>query len=398
MSNPEAATSYAAYGFDPNDVWGPKPPAFDDSVTGAEMIELYWMALLRDVRFSEYSENDDAEKAAEELANEFSDASDKHNPDFDDRDRLPPLYDGPTNDNGESDPGRLFRDDLPGADRGPYISQFLLRDFTRGVRKRDNRQESYPEDKDFITDYETWLRIQAGEEPDETPEQGEPQRHIITGRDLATFVRENNSPQQFLNAAFFLQGLDDGPPLGDGLADDPPGNTNRPVRGSVADTFVDYGRSEYQAVIAGIHNTHLRAAWYHKWRLHRRLRPEEYGGRVFHVERDTTIEDNPADDRYVVPNNLSDSDALDKHKDRFDTELLAQAYGVGSPTHPSYPAGHGVSAGALATILKAFFNEEYTFSDPKRAVEKEDGSIELESIKNLDDSLTVESEANKLAA
>ena len=402
LSNPEAATSYAAYGFDPNDVWGPKPPAFDDPVTGAEMIELYWMAILRDVRFSAYSDNDDAQEAAEELAHEFSKASGEHNPGSDDTDRLPPLYDGPTDDTGDPDPEKLFRDDLPGVDRGPYISQFLLRDFTRGIRERDNRQRSYVEGEDFITEYETWLRVQAGEEPDETPSRrgDEDGRHIITGRDLATFVRRNNSPQQFLNAAFFLQGLDDGPPLDDGLADDPEEEDDpagRPVKGSVADTFVDYGRSEYQAVIAGIHNTHLRAAWYHKWRLHRRLRPEEYGGRVFHADRDTQIDDEPADERYPIPPNLRDSTALDEHKDRFDTALLSQAYGVGSPTHPSYPAGHGVSAGALATILKAFFDEEWKFTDPKKAVENDDGSTELQSI-DPDEPLTIESEANKLAA
>lgn len=31
----------------------------------------------------------------------------------------------------------------------------------------------------------------------------------------------------------------------------------------------------------------------------------------------------------------------------------------GSPTHPSYPAGHATIAGACVTVLKAYFDETY---------------------------------------
>ena len=37
--------------------------------------------------------------------------------------------------------------------------------------------------------------------------------------------------------------------------------------------------------------------------------------------------------------------------------LLPQAYPVGSPLHPSYPAAHAATAGAGITVLKALFNE-----------------------------------------
>jgi membrane-associated phospholipid phosphatase len=38
------------------------------------------------------------------------------------------------------------------------------------------------------------------------------------------------------------------------------------------------------------------------------------------------------------------------------TCLLPVAYAEGCPTHPSYPAAHAATAGACATVLKAFFN------------------------------------------
>ena len=39
-------------------------------------------------------------------------------------------------------------------------------------------------------------------------------------------------------------------------------------------------------------------------------------------------------------------------------------YPVGAPTHPSYPAGHAVISGACATILKAFFDEDFVIPSP----------------------------------
>jgi hypothetical protein len=36
--------------------------------------------------------------------------------------------------------------------------------------------------------------------------------------------------------------------------------------------------------------------------------------------------------------------------------LLPQAYTIGCPSHPAYPSGHAVIAGAMSTIIKAWFN------------------------------------------
>jgi hypothetical protein len=58
-------------------------------------------------------------------------------------------------------------------------------------------------------------------------------------------------------------------------------------------------------VTALVTNTSIRAQWFQKWQVHRRLRPEEYGGRV-HVELNPRT--NPL--RYPIPSELLSSPVL----------------------------------------------------------------------------------------
>jgi hypothetical protein len=54
------------------------------------------------------------------------------------------------------------------------------------------------------------------------------------------------------------------------------------------------------------------------------------------------------------------------------TYLLPQAFAEGSPIHPSYGSGHSTVAGALGTILKAFFPGEHVILNP--VVPTDDGT------------------------
>ena len=377
LTNPEAAVSYNSVGLDPNDVYAPAAPAFDSAETAAEMVELYWMALLRDVPFHAYESDGRVAEAAAELS------------------RL-------TDFAGPTDPAGVFRGTVPGVNRGPFVSQFLYRDFERGVHRRDQRLRVFdPDNGEYLTDYDEWLAVQNGETPNgginhTTP--GGPsaadagirtdrKRYMITGRDLATYVVANVSQQPYMNAALILQNseLFDRDPLDDGL----------PIAPNVPAGFTDYGRSAYQSLLGGIVQAHKHAAWYHKWRVHRRLRPEAFGGRVHHVLDGTRIDGQPAADRYPVHGQLLDSAALDRTRKTFDTALLPQAYPEGGPTHPSYPGGHAVSAGSCATVLKAYFDEGMRLPNPVRPTTDADGRYtELEPV---DADLTVGGELNKLA-
>jgi hypothetical protein len=109
-----------------------------------------------------------------------------------------------------------------------------------------------------------------------------------------------------------------------------------------------------------------KAAWHEKWNIHRRLRPEEYGGRVEAVLGDELSP--PLGTGVSLPGNLTSSEALERSHDRHGSYFLPQAYAEESPTHPSCPAGHSVVAGAGVTVLKALFNDDYTLPDDQKVV------------------------------
>jgi len=72
--------------------------------------------------------------------------------------------------------------------------------------------------------------------------------------------------------------------------------------------------------------------------------------------------------------------------------LLPVAFPEGCPTHPSYPSAHATNAGACATILKAFFNEDYPMPNPVEAASDGSGLLSWKG-----EPLTLRNEINKLA-
>jgi|APHM01.1.fsa_nt_gi PAP2 superfamily. len=373
LANPAAASSFVTTGADPNNVpigrasFSPDDtdaaPAFDSDRTAAEMVELYWQAITRDIPFAEYSCNGAVKWAIKELCEVDG-------------------YEQPM----PEEPKNAFRGILPGAQQGPYVSQFLYLPVPRGAymqpqvfRPFDDGSENGP-DRDTLTDlsfetdpesvdlsdintfepdylksFERWLDIQNGVDDSQTPLDDD-ERHITTGRDLATYVESNPSQQPYLAAALILQQssvpLDLSIP--DGVA----------VRETTAGSFVDYGRTEYQTAVVDVVQAALHAAWYRKWLVHRRLRPEEYGGRI-----QVALNESPDDSDFdfdlsnEVPDSITNSDAVQLVNNAINSALLPQAYQQGSPTHPSYPAGHATTAGACTTVLKAFFNTSVRFGE-----------------------------------
>src|SRR4029077_8561371 len=75
--------------------------------------------------------------------------------------------------------------------------------------------------------------------------------------------------------------------------------------------------------------------------------------------------------------------------------LLSQPFPEGSPTHPSYPTGHGTVAGACITLLKFFFDENYVFPNPQ--VPSSDGLALVPYAGPNAAEITVGGELNKLA-
>ncbi|MEM7351783.1 MAG: hypothetical protein AAF657_13380, partial [Acidobacteriota bacterium] len=117
LANPMASYAFEMTGGDGHSSRMPPAPAFDSAFISAEMAEVYWQALTRDVPFADY-DSDPLVAAAVADLNGFS------------------TLIGPTV-GGVITPGTLFRGETAGDLIGPYLSQFLWLDIPFGQRNLD---------------------------------------------------------------------------------------------------------------------------------------------------------------------------------------------------------------------------------------------------------------------
>src|SRR5207245_70930 len=110
LGNPMGSAAFDLVGPDSHDISLVPPPRLASSRLSAEMAELYWMALVRDVPFSEYGANPLVAQAATDLARMFARAE------------------GTPYDRSPS-PLTLFSPNYGGISDGPCVSQFLLQDY-----------------------------------------------------------------------------------------------------------------------------------------------------------------------------------------------------------------------------------------------------------------------------
>jgi membrane-associated phospholipid phosphatase len=352
LSNPQSALTFCLEGADSHHLGIGAPPAFSSAETAAEMVELYWQSLTRDVPFVEYDNHPLTLKAAAELS-KLSD------------------FRGPRVE-GRVTPETLFRGLTPGDLNGPYLSQFLLKNIPYGSIPVVQRIRTAVPELNYMTSYEEWLAVQNGAKTaamkfDPTP------RFIGTARDLTAFVHEDFTYQACLNACLILLGMKVPFDMED------PYMMSRNQSG-----FSTFGAPHVLDAVARVANAALKAAWYQKWLVHRRLRPEEFGGAVHRTQKSQA--------QYQIHKEVLDSQALAETFSQNGSYLLPQSYPEGCPTHPSYPAGHAVIAGACATALKAFFEESFVIPEP---VKCNANGLALSAYKGSE--LTVGGELNKLA-
>jgi membrane-associated phospholipid phosphatase len=341
------------------------PPVLTSAEFAGEMVEVYWMALLRDVPFNEYDTNGTAAAAVADL-NNLSD------------------YKAPT----PVTTANLFRSDFAGVLDGPYISQFLylgiptgpaqnLSNVTTGTAGVDFQAQVVPlstTSNDFMTTFNEWHFIQQGHNPTRSTAFTGNRFFIRNGRDLAQYVHDCYPIEPYLGAALILNSY------GADALDPANPYLNNPTQ----EAFVTYYLPDVVDLIAMAAEYGLRAAWYQKWLVHRRLRPE-FAGFLVNQQKSGTQD-------FGLNSDVINSAALTSIFSTFGTYFLPQAFPEGSPTHPSYPQGHSTVAGACATILKAFFNENYVIPSP---VQPNDANTLL--VDYTASTLTVGNELNKLA-
>lgn len=351
LANPSAYRSLELYGGYPELTRITKSPDTQGAHAAAEMIEVYWQALTRDIPFSQYSSSSMISSAVEDMNNASYD--------------IGPLT------NGSVTTSNIFRGSTFGDLEGPYISQLLLLPFQYGASNIEQKYSQPTANLDFMTSFDEFLAIQNGAAPSAQQTYGS-MRYIQNNRDLANYVHSDVLFQAYYNATMIL--LQSGGLVTSGL----------PFSGSdVESGFVTFGGPDILNMVTSAAHMALTGAWYQKW-LHRKLRPEAYAGLV-DVQRRGLAD-------YGLHSDIMNSEAVASTIATQGNALLSQAYPEGSPTHPAYPAGHACVSGACTTILKAWFNEEAIFPNPK--VPNSTGSI-LESLQNVN--LTVGGEINKLA-
>ena len=101
----------------------------------------------------------------------------------------------------------------------------------------------------------------------------------------------------------------------------------------------------------------LKTVWHQKWYVHRRLRPEAFGGRVQALNASLLAPAGAPINPLVL-----NSQAVQMVQSKYGTALLPMAFPEGSPMHPSYGAGHATVAGACVTMLKALFDPTATLA------------------------------------
>ena len=364
LTNPQSGLAFDLEGPDGHALVQPPAPAFASRAQAAEISENYWMALLRDVPYTQYAANPIANAAAADLTLYGAD------------------FNGPKT-GGAVTTATLFRGLTPGDKPGPYLSQFFYQDCNFGANKLEQKITTTVPGVNYMTDFSTWLAVQRGIA--QGPNTFDPvTRYMRNGRDLGQWVHIDVLFQAYFQAFLVLAGA--GAPVDDGN----PYNGNPNQIG-----FGTFGGPHIATLLCEVSTRALKAVWYQKWFVHRRLRPEVMAERV-----DRTLY---AGAGYPVHpeilNSFNDSNRL-KGFMPAGNALLPMAFPEGSPTHPAYGAGHATVAGACVTILKAWFKESTRLVDiGLTPVQPTDDGLNLVPYLGSDaGDLTVGGELNKIAS
>ena len=354
LATPQAGYCFNMEGADSHAFVAPPAPAFNSAQTAGEMTEDYWYALTRNVPFSQYGSDTSINQAAADLS-KLSDY------------RAPKVK-------GQITADVIFRGNTPGDLNGPYLSQFLWKPIPFGPGTVVQTYRTTVASDDYMTTVPAWLAVQRGVAAgsnvfDTTP------RYIRNNRDLAEYLHRDFTGQANLMAALLL-----------GSYGNPALSPNNPYLSSATQSGgITFGAQFNLDLVGRAAIYALRACFYQKWLVHRRIRPEAFGGRI-HTHMMGTA-------KYPIHSDVLNSAALPAVFKSTGSYLLPMPYPEGCPMHPSYPAAHAAVAGAGVTVLKALFNPNFVIPSPVTA--SDDG---LSLVPYTGAALTVGDELNKLAS
>jgi hypothetical protein len=366
LVNPAAGRATEAFGPNPGTIHMIPAPSVLSESTAAEALELFWMVKLRDQAFNTLNQAS-LQDAVQDLSKAFQQALDadcRTTGDLRLGLDLPAVAGAAGKPSLNITAQTVFRAGLPDEQYGPLVSQFFLQDINYGAQLIKQTLVPYKAGKDFLKAPAEWLSAQAtgkdkfgnayptcnnftsGKANGEVYFENT-RRRISTMRDLARFVNRDALHQAYFNAALLLDSW--------GAPTDPGNPYNHLTRQA---GFGTLGGPNLLALVSEVSSRALKCVWRQKW-LHRRLRPEAYGGLMSVQQFGMAGEVTRA---YGLPKlafgtltdgtTLKVADDIAKYKG-----LLPIAFSAGSPAHPAYGAGHATVAGACVTILKAWYDE-----------------------------------------
>jgi hypothetical protein len=328
LNGPQTALAFDLEGLDSHTTNIPPAPSITSAQTADEEVEHYWAALLRDVAFSDYASNPTAAQAANEL-NGLSYIKSSANNEY-------PFPVTPQN---------LFRGQIVPNDgnvQGPYLSQFLVQPTFFGAQPITQMYKTFNPGQDFMTSVAEFINIQNGFPPSASLAFDPTFRFLRNGRDMASYTHVDVLHEAYFIAFLVLAGINT------------PLNPGNPYIGSRSEHgFGTLSGPDAAGTIPEMATRALKAAWFHKWIVNLRQRPEEMGGLV--QARLTNRTPMPQASQSLHADVLN-SQAVAQVHSHFGTYLLPQAFPEGSPSHPCYPTGHGTVAGACITALKFFLD------------------------------------------
>lgn len=331
----------------------------------AEMLEIYSMAYLRDINFSDYPTNNLIERHIKLLNNSniISNLLFRNKINF--------------------TPNTLFRSSSFGCEYGPYISQFLYKKINIGPFSYEQKFKLPPTrstKSEWGVDSLETIDIQNGNLSNLAPfTLDQTLKYIRNGKDLGEVVHNDQAYQLFYHTASIL--LNIGAKPNPGLA------TFKNQTGFAT----SFGGPAIYNNLGTVTELALCHCWYWKWLVYRKIRPDAFSLLIHNTKNKIK--------KYNLPELLLNNEILEDIKTLYGNYTLPMSYREGSPVHPSYPSGHATIAGACITLLKVYFDGNQKLNILTNIVVPDNSGDNLISYSGNDiNDITIDSELNKLAA
>ena len=240
----------------------------------------------------------------------------------------------------------LFRGIARGDVIGPYVSQFFYYETAIGNLKLEQKYQCLDLSENIVPDISN-SRYYFGKTEQYFNEIWNgglksfsiqtKTKYMTTILDLAMYINRDQIWEAiFVTASLFLSR---GIPIG----------FHTKSRSPVFSRFINLGPVDLYNLMIRATKLAMNATWVWKW-SQLRPRPEEmaYQIHLAKAHNDSTIN---------FPEELLNNPILQEIATKNNGKyLMPLGYSQGSPFHPSYPGGHATIAGAMATIMKAWFN------------------------------------------